>query len=140
MDRISPIVPTLKAELAGLERELQQDPRARRAAAIRNLLALYELPGVVVPGSDLAAGETTPEGGEPREDSAKQEVLSLLRQRGTSHRKNILKHLMVKGLMGDAENSMKVLSKRLSRWKEVTSDGEGNWSLVQRQTPGLVKE
>lgn len=128
-------VSALKAEIAELEDELRNDPRHRKLARLREMLAEYEpndhqaklaLNGDAFGISPSPATLTLRTKG----DKVKAEITALLQQRGTVHRKEILRHLIATGLMGHEKTPMASLAAYLSNWNNFFDpDGGGNWSL-----------
>ena len=124
-------VSALKAEITQLENELHGDPRYRKLARLREILAEYE-PANKDFHVQLATGSfgivTAPAAS--KGNKIKAEITALLQQRGTSHRKEILGHLKDIGLMGKEKDPMGSLAAYLSGWNDIFDpDGGGNWSL-----------
>lgn len=131
----------LRTELKELTKELkltlQADPRYRRLRLVRDLLAEYD-PKAKVPTlfdqlelgggadddqkADLTSGS--------KEERVKAALRALLKEKGEVHRKDMLEHLKVLGLMGKEKDPMQSLAIYLVGWKDdFESDGAGNYSL-----------
>jgi hypothetical protein len=126
-------VSALKAEIAQLEEELRSDPRQRKLSRLRETLAEYEPANKTQP-QPFAALRDIPSRVPllPKSDMIKNEIIALLQQRGTIHRKEILRHLTGIGLMGGEKDPMASLAAYFSRWRDIFDpDGAGNWSLKQ---------
>lgn len=142
------VTQALKRELARLESELKADPRYRKIAAIKDLLAQYEVPsaaGSTATAEHALAGSTISviSNGikRTRSDSKatviRGEVHSQLEQRGVMHREQILMHLTAKGLMGHEKKPLAQLAAYLSDWKEFESVGGGKWRI--RETDRVIE-
>ncbi len=124
MERIDPFIEATKAKLAGLERELQKDPRWKQAELLREVLKRFAAEGTPAPSDGGSPGETGDE------DATHKEIRAFLTHRGFTQKKTILTHLQSKGLMKDADDPKKALGKRLWRMKDaVEGDGKGNYRL-----------
>jgi hypothetical protein len=136
------LVKTLRSELAALERELQADARYVKVQRIKELLTAYS------PGKDIAPKPTPkPRRRRPTRKGAhkhvplaaaapskaqgvQREVEALLTTKGQLHRKQILAHLVSKGLMGNEKTPMANLAAYLSSWRaKFETDGKGNFKL-----------
>jgi len=144
----------LERELERLDGELLRDPRYRRIKQIRDLLAEYKTPDPAqavpigpanrFPNNSLfstAAVVANPSPGRVRmmplskANSIKQAVTTLLRDRGSVHRAEILKYLIDNQLMGHEKTPMASLAAYLSDWKDLfQTDGHGNFSLRSSTT------
>lgn len=136
------LVTALRSELAALERELQADARYVKVQRIRELLTAYS-PGKDItpkPTLKLRRGRSTRKGARKRVPSAatapskakgvQREVEALLTTKGRLHRKEILSHLVSKGLMGKEKTPMANLAAYLSSWRaRFETDGKGNFKL-----------
>jgi hypothetical protein len=135
------LVKTLRSELATLERELQADARYVKVQRIKELLTAY------APEKDIAPKPTPKQQRRPTRKGARKhvpsaaaapskakgvqhEVEALLTTKGRLHRKEILAHLVSKGLMGKEKTPMANLAAYLSSWRSmVETDGKGNFKL-----------
>jgi hypothetical protein len=128
------LVTALRSELAALERELQSDARYVKVQRIRELLTAY------APVKDITSKPTPKQRrGRIRRKAARlpskaqrvlHEVEALLMTRGRLHRKEILAHLVSKGLMGKEKTPMANLAAYLSSWRaRFETDGKGNFKL-----------
>jgi len=120
---MSSLPAALKAELTRLQRELEADPRFKRMRKIESLLADYEPPFSIKP-QPAATGDAT------KWAKVKQAIDDILRERVIVSRRDILDHLIAKGLMGTESKPMKRLGIYLNKGRDTwTSDGAGNWRL-----------
>jgi hypothetical protein len=150
---MSEFTTALERELQRLESELRDDPRYRRINQIRALLTEYQ---------DAAASNSIPVSiplqgraqvhvvatAHPRRvkrvklskaASVRLAVEQLLQHRGTTHRTEILKHLIDQKVMGNEKNPMAALAAYLSEFKNYfASDGRGNFSLRKSAGSGVA--
>jgi hypothetical protein len=131
-------VAALKTEIAELEAELQADPRRRKLERLRDTLAEYEplnrnaTPALTQTDANSSGPTPAAPGLAAMSKSArmKSEVTAILSRRGAVHRKELLRHLVNRGIMGNEKDPMQALAIFLSSHKEVFEfDGGGNWSL-----------
>jgi hypothetical protein len=145
---MSDIVDALRRERQELEAELWRDPRYRRIKLIDDLLATYPtaaggaptLPPATKPKSFMAGGS----GKRPpsKADIVRAEVREFLKNRGPTHRSEILAHITAKGLMGHEKKPMANLATFLSESKGMFAfDGKGNWCVADNGAePGTDKK
>jgi hypothetical protein len=123
----STFISALKAEIAQLEDQLRNDPRQRKLARLRETLAEYEPAKHALQASTGMANIAAQSKG----DKIKSEIIGLLQQRGSIHRKEILNHLITIGLMGQEKDPIQSLASYFSGWRDTFEpDGAGNWSLI----------
>lgn len=146
---MSDVVKTLRSELDALERELLADARYVKVQRIKELLAAYSPEKKTTPtppqkhrrrraagkairgdkgslGSKLAPSINA---GSSKSKKVRREIETLLTP-GPLHRKDILAHLISKGLMGKEKTPMASLAAYLSGWRDqFESDGSGNFKL-----------
>lgn len=143
----SALVPALQTELADLEKDIRQnpDPRLRKAERIRELLREYgALPASrpnMSPLERAVIGDaenmnrlmaTTIASGRQmsKQERIRREIHGLLEKQQIAHRKDILAHLIAKGVMGHEKDPMAALAAYLSGFKDdFVFDGNGNYSL-----------
>jgi hypothetical protein len=135
------LVKTLRSELAALERELQADARFVKVQRIRELLTAYAPETDVTPKpTPKQRRRSTRKGVRKHKPSAAaapskaqlvlREVEALLTEKGHLHRKEILTHLVAKGLMGQEKTPMANLAAYLSAWRDrFETDGKGTFKL-----------
>jgi len=135
MARMKLFIDAIRQELGQLEAEVRADPRHAKIAKLKELLAVYAdrasllHGGVGQPAHGGNGGRTRHES---KTERIRREIVKLLSERGTVHRKEILRHLTETGLMGDIKNPMHRLAIYLSGARELfTSDGVGNFSLIE---------
>jgi hypothetical protein len=124
---MSEVVTVLRQELATLEAELVTDPRYRKLAKIRELLAIYETREPAQPRKiEPEAQSETP----TKADRIRAETRAIIeRSGGIAHRQDILNHLTRLGIMGAERSPMTNLAAYLSEMKEFASAGSGNWTI-----------
>ena len=122
------IVNALKRELVTLERELEDDPRYRKIARIRALLAEYSPPPPAV--THIArTRSTSPDSKKTRIHDA---IVNFLAAHPGAHRRDILSDLLQKGLMGEVKDPMASLAAYLSDFRgELDNLGQGLWALKE---------
>src|SRR5262249_30967766 len=113
-------VAALKTEIAELEAELQADPRRRELERLRDTLAAYEplnrnaAPELAQTDPNSAVSEPTPAapGLAAMSKSARMisEISAILRKRGAIHRKELLRRLVGRGIMGNEKDPMQALA------------------------------
>ncbi|GAA0571935.1 hypothetical protein GCM10009416_08210 [Craurococcus roseus] len=140
----------LEQELARLQEELRNDPRARRAEKIVELLTLYpagddgppnaaldptsphHATSFPIPPTPALPAVPRPEVQDGRTKAARLKAAArgLLAANGTLHRSALLERLQDAGIMTREGNPMATLAAYLSDWRdEFASDGKGNFSL-----------
>jgi hypothetical protein len=119
MDRIA-LLKGMRDEIAALEKALADDPRHKQLAALQAAVAVFD-------GGIAASG--FPISDDSEEDPANKEIRAFLRERDWTPKNLIFKHLISKGLQGDAEDPKKALGKRMWRMKDIEGDGRGNYRL-----------
>lgn len=140
---------TLKRELAELEGELQADPRYRAIQADPRYIKIRKISDLLIEYADKRASiavdkpireankepirhkiRPSSDGTMSKADRVKNAIEELLRERGKTHRNDILAHLQSLGLMGDEKNPMGRLAIYLSGAKDrFKSDGFGTYNL-----------
>ena len=127
---MSGLVAALHQELQTLEAELAADPRYRKLAKIRELLAIYDVPKPTqLPhrNEPMAPVSTEPA---TKSDRVRVETRAFIeRSGGVAHRQEILGHLLQLGLMGKERSPMASLAAYLSEMKEFMSAGGGRWTI-----------
>jgi hypothetical protein len=122
------IVNALKRELVTLETELEDDPRYRKIARIRALLAEYSPPPAAV--AHIARTRSiSPDSKKTRIHDA---IVSFLAAQPGAHRRDLLADLLHKGLLSDVKDPMASLAAYLSDFRnELQNLGQGHWSLKE---------
>jgi hypothetical protein len=132
------LVKTLRSELAALERELQADARYVKVQRIRELLTAYAPVKDITPKPtpkqrrrrSMRKAASLPSKALSKAQGVRREVETLLTTKGQLHRKEILAHLVSKGLMGKEKTPMANLAAYLSAWRDgFETDGKGNFKL-----------
>ncbi len=141
---MSSIILPLRQELSELVRDvtLRPDPRYIKIAHIRQVLADYGFHEVEPTMNVVAAAnvDRMPLGDEPKQGSrskrllARIEINAALAERPSIHRKELLKRLIEKGILGSEKNPQQTLAVYLSEYDDLVGDGRGNWS---RKPPSL---
>jgi hypothetical protein len=125
------VVATLSRELGQLEAELRGDPRYVKIKQIKELLDLYKV-SESANGRRQPAESRTGKRPESKATKIRAAITSLLTNKDSTHRKDILNHLTKLGLMGNEKDPMASLAAYLSAWKDLFAfDGKGNWSLKE---------
>jgi hypothetical protein len=126
---MSELVTALRQELNALEAELMADPRHRKVAKIRELLAMYEAPASLAGAP--AAPPIEPEG-ESKIGRVRAETTAFIeRSGGIAHRQDILVELLRLGIMGKERSPMASLAAYLSEMPEFSSVGAGRWKIIR---------
>jgi hypothetical protein len=126
---MSNIVDALRRELAALKAELENDPRHRKIARIRSLLAEYEASTPTEP--DLSAHRPTRTASlNSKKRRVHDGIVTFLAAHPGVHRSELLADLKHRGLMGDEKDPMASLAAYLSDFRsELQNVGQGHWSL-----------
>jgi hypothetical protein len=126
---MSNIVDALKRELSALETELENDPRHRKIARIRSLLAEYGPSMQATTDMPVARMTRTPPANS-KKVRIREAITSFLAAHPGSHRREILSDLMQKGLLGEEKDPMASLAAYLSDFRSGLQNlGQGHWSL-----------
>jgi len=138
-------IEALSAELAALEAELASDPRYRKIAGLRSLLAEYKriVPptraGMLLHKLSVRAPQTN-----SKKSRVHDGIVSFLAAHPGAHRSELLSDLIGKGLMGDEKDPMASLAAYLSDFRsELQNNGQGHWSLKElapnAEAPGPIE-
>jgi hypothetical protein len=147
----------LKFELETLENELKVDPRLVKIELLRNLIALYssnktESAEVIPPvAAAIAAASNAAPKRRRRKKLVKRgpakirlielEVLELLKGVKTAHRRDIVKHLTDKKIMGGERDPMRAFATHMTALRDVFEpDGKGNFSIIMKDKPTAVAD
>lgn len=141
------VVSALRQELATLEADLSADPRYRKIERIRALLAEYEA-DVGANETDILSANVAPRRKErtrplnSKTERVREIIKSVLIERGTVHRSELLKVLTGKGIMGSEKDPMASLAAYLSDFKDdFRNVGTGQWALaIPPKTEAPVSE
>lgn len=127
-------VETLRRELAALERELEADPRHRKIARIKALLAEYDSPTPVmtmqVGNVSIPIRKRPPPEGDTKRARIHRVVGSNLLDGERVHRRDLLTALQADGLLVDDKDPMGALAAYLSSFPDFQSAGGGFWELT----------
>lgn len=124
----------LKAEIAGLEKDIRDnpDPRHRKLARLRDTLAEYEPRKNEPPAKALGQPRIRillPHSALSKSSRMLIQIEKLLSENERVHRKDILAHLIKAGIMGKEKNPLQALAIFLSAHKDKFAfDGAGNYS------------
>jgi hypothetical protein len=127
------IVNALRREMAVLETDLENDPRYRKIARIRSLLAEYT--ATATPHG--AVNALTPRPTRTAQPNSKRNrvhdgIMNFLAANPGAHRRDILATLIHDGLLGDVKDPMASLAAYLSDFRsELQNLGQGHWSLKE---------
>lgn len=139
------IVNALKREMTALETDLENDPRYRKIARIRSLLAEY----TAAAPPHGAVNALTPRPTRTAQPNSKRNrvhdgIMKFLAEHPGAHRRELLSDLVQKGLMGDEKDPMASLAAYLSDFRsELQNNGQGHWSLKEStpdaEAPGPIE-
>lgn len=149
---MSDFTTALKAEMAELEADLRAnpDPRVRKLQRLRETLAEYEPQsanmlypnGVPRPngGATLELQPAAPGlAAATKAERLKAHISEILREEGSTHRKDLLESLIAAGIMGGEKDPMQALAIYLSSNKDIFEfDGSGNYKLREPEPSGGV--
>jgi hypothetical protein len=134
------LVDALKRELAALESDLETDPRYRKIARIRSLLAEYSAMGIKTPERSDVVTISIRKRHAPVGDTKRARIHRIihnhLRDRPKVHRKAILNALQDDGLLAGDKDPMGALAAYLSSFPDFRSAGGGFWELASLETDG----
>ncbi len=128
---MSELITALRQEQKALEAELSTDPRYRKLAKIRELLAIYEV-GTPVPfvAPQPAAGLPDSNEAPSKADRVRAEAKAFIeRSGGTAHRQAILDHLIELGVMGRERSPIASFAAYLTEMEEFVGVGGGRWAV-----------
>jgi hypothetical protein len=130
------VVAALRQELTTLETDLRADPRYRKIERIRALLTEYDT-DVGANDSEVFSTNSPPRKRErtrpinSKSERVREIIKTVLIEKGTAHRSELLKALTERGVMGSEKDPMASLAAYLSDFREDFKNvGIGRWSLV----------
>jgi hypothetical protein len=135
---MSDLVDALKRELVGLESDLENDPRYRKIARIRSLLAEYSAKDAEPPELADKVAITLRKRISPHGDTKRARIHKIIQAKLANgeqvHRKRLLEALQSNDLLVGDVNPMASLAAYLSSFPDFSSTGEGFWELSSPKT------
>ena len=126
------IVEVLSGELATLEAELENDPRYRKIARIRSLLAEYRMASPTESTNVSPNRATRTASPNSKKNRVHDAIMNFLAGHHGAHRRELLADLVHRGIMGDEKDPMASLAAYLSDFRsELKNLGQGHWSLKE---------
>jgi hypothetical protein len=141
---MSDIVDALRREMSALETDLENDPRYRKIARIRSLLAEYTAATSHGPVNTLPSRPTRTAQPNSKKSRVHDGIMNFLAANPGAHRRDILSALVHEGLLVDVKDPMASLAAYLSDFRsELQNLGQGRWSLKESapdaEAPGPIE-
>jgi hypothetical protein len=129
---MSDIVDALRREMSALETDLENDPRYRKIARIRSLLAEYTAASSHEPVNAMTSRPTRAANPNSKRTRVHDGIVNFLTANPGAHRRDILSALVHEGLLVDVKDPMASLAAYLSDFRsELQNLGQGRWSLKE---------
>jgi hypothetical protein len=129
---MSDIVEALRREMSALETDLENDPRYRKIARIRSLLAEYTAASSHAPVNVMMSRPARAAQPNSKKSRVHDGIINFLAANPGAHRRDILSAIVHEGLLVDVKDPMASLAAYLSDFRsELQNLGQGRWSLKE---------